>query len=199
MARALPLLPTLAALTAVIACNAPVQERTKQPAPGPASHPVTIRQPAALGGLLVKGTSANAQKMHVGCDTCHSLRTPATVPRDTKQLSSIHRGLKVQHGRLPCTSCHDSKSPQNLRLASGERISSAEVMRLCGQCHGSQKRDYDHGAHGGMQGYWDLSRGPRTRNNCVHCHAPHTPAYVGGRPVLPLKDRFLSPNTGGNR
>lgn len=65
------------------------------------------------------------------------------------------------------------------------------MVSLCGQCHGPQLRDYRRAAHGGATGYWDLSRGPRTRNLCITCHDPHTPAYVGGLPVLPPRDRFL--------
>jgi hypothetical protein len=64
------------------------------------------------------------------------------------------------------------------------------VMDLCGQCHGPQARDYAHGAHGGMTGYWDLSRGPRERNNCIDCHDPHAPAFPKVRPVFAPKDRF---------
>jgi hypothetical protein len=65
-----------------------------------------------------------------------------------------------------------------------------EAMRLCAQCHMSQHRDYQHGAHGGMQGHWDLSRGDRIRNHCVECHAPHQPAYPPLRPLPPPQDRF---------
>lgn len=184
----------IAALGALTACNSPVRERAKQPAPGPATHPVTIHQPEFLGAVLVNGTSENPQKLRVACQTCHSLRATAPLPRSTGALKDFHKGLVVQHGGLPCASCHDSKAPQSLRLASGQTVPSAEVMQLCSQCHGTQRRDYDHGAHGGMTGHWDLSRGPRQRKNCVDCHAPHTPTYLGGKPVLPPRDRFLSPN-----
>jgi hypothetical protein len=69
----------------------------------------------------------------------------------------------------------------------------ADVMKLCAQCHGPQFRDYQHGAHGGMNGYWDLSRGGRSRNNCIDCHDPHAPAYVGAIPAPRPRDRFLTP------
>lgn len=134
--------------------------------------------------------------MRVGCATCHSLRDGATVPRSAQELDEFHVGLVVEHGDLACASCHDPAAPQSLRIATGERVPSRDVMRLCAQCHGPQKRDYDRGAHGGMEGYWDLSRGPRTRNHCVQCHAPHTPAYRGGSPVFAPRDRFTH---GGDR
>ena len=66
----------------------------------------------------------------------------------------------------------------------------ADALRLCAQCHGPQYRDYRHGAHGGMRGHWDLSRGPRERNHCVACHDPHAPAFGQFEPVPGPRDRF---------
>ena len=62
-------------------------------------------------------------------------------------------------------------------------------MRLCAQCHGPQFRDYGKGAHGGMEGHWDLSRGGRTRNHCVDCHDPHVPAIRQVQPAGRARDR----------
>jgi formate-dependent nitrite reductase cytochrome c552 subunit len=67
------------------------------------------------------------------------------------------------------------------------------AIELCAQCHGPQYRDYKAGAHGGMTGNWDLSRGPRVRNHCVDCHEAHAPRYPGTRPVLRPNDR-IAPN-----
>ena len=61
---------------------------------------------------------------------------------------------------------------------------------------GPQRRDYDHGAHGGMQGYWDLRRGPRTRNHCVECHDVHSPAFGAFRPMPAPRDRFTHREAG---
>lgn len=194
-----PVLVLLVAQLGVTAgCNAPLRERTFEAAPGEPTHPVTIHQPASIGTIAVPDPTGDTKNLRVGCMTCHSLRDAAPAPQSTRDLVEFHVGLVVEHGALACTSCHAADAPQSLRLASGEILAGAEVMRLCSQCHGPQKRDYDRGAHGGMQGYWDLSRGPRTRNNCVQCHAPHTPAYRGGQPVFPPRDRFLSPG-GGSR
>ena len=73
-------------------------------------------------------------------------------------------------------------------VATGEPLPMTEVVTLCAQCHGPQYRDFKAGAHGGMTGYWDLSRGDRTRNNCVSCHDPHSPKYAGGHPVMPPRN-----------
>jgi formate-dependent nitrite reductase cytochrome c552 subunit len=85
-------------------------------------------------------------------------------------------------------SCHNAENYDSLRRADGQEVSFGRVMDLCAQCHGPQFRDYTHGAHGGMNGHWDLRSGPRTRNNCIDCHDPHAPAYPKVMPVFPPKD-----------
>ena len=110
------------------------------------------------------------------------------------EIDSVHTGMKFTHGDLSCFACHDPESDYDrLRLADGTRISHPEVMTLCSQCHGPQRRDFDHGAHGGMTGHWDLDRGPRDRNSCIVCHDAHAPAFPRMRPTFKPIDRFLSP------
>ena len=92
-------------------------------------------------------------------------------------------------------SCHNERDYDTLRLADGTSVRYEEVSRLCAQCHGSQARDYAHGVHGGMSGYWDTTRGVQTRNQCTHCHAPHAPAYPSMRPTFKPRDRFLPPTS----
>lgn len=67
----------------------------------------------------------------------------------------------------------------------------ARAIELCRQCHGPQARDYDHGTHGGMTGYWDTTRGPRLRNHCTDCHDAHSPAIVPVMPAAPPRDRYF--------
>lgn len=176
------------------ACNRQVADREKARPPGPATHAVVIRQPAKLLSIEANLAGPDAQDLRVACATCHYLRDPAvTALPDSAELALFHRDLKFDHGgeTVTCASCHVAGRSDQLHLATGAMVAMTEVMTVCGQCHGPQLRDYQHGAHGGMTGYWDLSRGGRTRNNCVDCHDPHTPAYVGGHPVLPPRDRFL--------
>ncbi len=113
------------------------------------------------------------------------------MPDSAAGIGGPHAGLEVKHGDLACASCHAPTSRSHLRLADGREIPLRDAMALCAQCHGTQKRDYDHGAHGGMRGYWDLTRGPRERNHCVSCHDPHAPKFGTFMPVHPPKDRFL--------
>ena len=70
-------------------------------------------------------------------------------------------------------------------------LPTTEALELCAQCHGLQWTDFQHGAHGGMRGAWDLNAGPRERNHCVDCHDPHRPAFGQYRPMPPPRDRFV--------
>lgn len=160
--------------------------------------PVTIRKPAgpprvelgahgALGGKDAAGKSVT-----VACSTCHATRPPNFAIRESADLDEFHQNLAYAHGKVSCLSCHNSQNYDTLHLADGSSVEYSEVMTLCAQCHGPKTRDYQHGAHGGMTGYWDLSRGPRTRNNCVDCHAPHAPRFPAMKPTFKPRDRFLS-------
>lgn len=176
---------------AVLACNRRIEPRKQGTPPSAPAFPVNIRVPSKLTSIETGSTNAAAQDLRVACKTCHSSRVPKPLPTSASELREFHVGLETRHGSLACGSCHDPAAPsERLHLASGEVIPMTAVLSLCSQCHGTQRRDYDRGLHGGMKGYWDLSRGPRTRNTCVDCHDPHTPAFVGGTPLPPPRDRI---------
>ncbi len=153
-------------------------------------HPVHIRTPKGPPTVKTAHADANGIVAEVRCNTCHANRTPNPSAQAGADLKDFHQGLKVQHGQVTCLSCHHADDYESLRLADGRKIGFPQVIDLCSQCHGPQARDYAHGAHGGMNGYWDLSRGPRQRNTCTDCHDPHSPAFPKVRPVFAPKDRF---------
>ena len=157
----------------------------------PGLHPVLIRQPETLGVVDTELRDVRGTPGGVACATCHSGGAGAAIAARAGAPEEFHAGVELAHGELSCASCHDPVDRTRLRLADGTVLAAAEVMRLCGQCHGPQTRDYERGSHGGMTGYWDLSRGPRVRNSCVACHAPHQPAYPTVMPAAPPRDRFL--------
>ena len=132
----------------------------------------------------------------VQCGTCHATRPPDFQTALSTDLDVFHQGLNMAHGSQSCLSCHDSGNYDRFRLAGGGSVDPESVMKLCAQCHGPQMRDYNHGAHGGMSGHWDLSKGGRVRNSCLACHDPHSPKFQGAAPALPPLDRFLQHPTG---
>lgn len=157
----------------------------------PARHDVTIVASRELGTL--KARVDDDQFAGVRCGVCHSLPTESAPAQRPEELEEFHTDMQFTHGDLTCNACHHPDDRDLLRLADGQAIEFSDTMTLCGQCHGMQMRDYRRGAHGGMKGYWDLSAGPRTRNNCVNCHDPHDPPFPAMLPAAPPRDRFMKP------
>lgn len=154
-------------------------------------YPVTILEPPQPTGVQVPDPQNGDETVTLSCQACHSVRTANRTISKGSELKQFHQGLHMSHGKLKCVSCHNEADDySNLHLADGSSLEFSESMQLCAQCHGSQHRDYLHGAHGGMTGYWDLSRGGRTRNHCLHCHDAHAPAYPMIQPVAAPRDRF---------
>ena len=152
--------------------------------------PVYISRPSRAPRVETSVVDSLGRPVTVSCSSCHATREPNYDNNRSSQLEVFHQNLTFKHGQLSCLSCHNPDNYDQLRRADGRALQYPQVMALCGQCHGPQARDYARGSHGGMTGYWDRSKGPRNRNNCVDCHDAHAPAYPKVRPVFPPKDRF---------
>lgn len=143
-----------------------------------------IRQPAGPPTVKTDLLDHHGAPISVACNTCHTTRPANHELKIGTELLQFHQGIKGTHGNLNCVACHHpDEGYQTLRLANGKALPYTDVMQLCAQCHGPQYRDYQHGAHGGMNGYWDLSRGNRYRNNCIDCHNPHAPRFPTLQPA----------------
>lgn len=156
-------------------------------------YPVHINRPKQPPALRTDQTDIAGDLVVINCSTCHTIRTPNKANNSTADLDEFHQGLTFEHGSMTCLTCHNPDDYDALRLADGSRLPFRDVMTLCGQCHGPQLRDYNHGVHGGMNGYWDRTKGPRYRNNCIDCHDPHAPAFPMMVPTFKPIDRFLTP------
>ncbi len=171
-------------------------DRDVQPYTPEAKYGSAVHTPERLGAIETGATNAMGEPVRVRCETCHALREDESAPRSAEQLTRFHQSLVLDHGNLTCLSCHAVGQPPKLKLADGTLLDTHDAIRLCAQCHGVQYDNYQHGAHGGMNGYWDLSRGPRVRNHCVDCHAPHAPAIKPVQPRPPPRDRFFNAGAG---
>ena len=158
-----------------------------------ALHAVHIKTPTGPPGIAAGLTNFQGQAVKVACSSCLGMTQPNIETRAVADLDQFHQGLKYNHGQLTCLSCHNAKNYDTLRLADSRPVEFKDVMTLCSQCHGPQRRDYDMGLHGGMNGHWDLTKGGRTRNNCIQCHDPHAPAFPLVMPVFPPRDRISVP------
>lgn len=161
--------------------------------PPRASHPIVVNHPAGPPRIATGKTDGLGREITLSCASCHANRLPDLETSRGKELTEFHQGLHFSHGTLKCVSCHNPGDYNSLRLAEGRSVPFAEVQSLCAQCHTPQARDYQHGAHGGMNGHWDLSRGPRQRKGCIDCHDPHAPKFPGMVPTFKSRDRFLAP------
>ncbi len=157
--------------------------------PAAPRHPVAIHPGPVTPVVQARHASTAGTMAAVACSTCHTTRAPNVAIKSAAALQEFHQGLIYRHGELSCLSCHNSTNYDTLRRADGSTIAYPDTMQLCAQCHGTHYRDYQHGSHGGMTGYWDLTRGPRDRNTCTDCHDPHAPLYPRVRPVFPPRDR----------
>jgi hypothetical protein len=175
-----------------VACKPGTRDVPRELAPAPSGkvYASVVNTPEKLSSIETGRRDSHGKPVRVACDECHSQLGPQPIPERASELRDFHRGLSFEHGDLACKSCHAGGDHALLKLASGEGVAMQNALRLCAQCHGPQYRDYRRGAHGGMSGYWDLSRGPRARNNCVDCHDPHSPAFPSVKPAPPPRDRI---------
>ncbi len=156
-------------------------------------YPVFIKRPAGTPTVATGLTNFHGKAVRVSCGSCHATTAPNIETRTAAELDQFHQGLKYAHGHLTCLSCHNAQDYDRLRMADSRPVDFTDSMTLCSQCHGPQRRDYDMGLHGGMNGHWDLAKGGRTRNTCVNCHDPHAPAFPVVMPVLAPRDRVSVP------
>lgn len=118
------------------------------------------------------------------CTDCHHLFPPS---EETPTELVFHRHIRLEHGMNDrCRNCHAIGERNLLVLHGGQLVSFAQSPLLCAKCHGPTYRDWEYGAHGRTNGYWDASRGEVRRLQCVECHNPHDPAVEDMDPIAPL-------------
>ena len=178
-------------IAVLAACSADV-DRQFAPAEGSGQHEVVIDLPTPVMGLTTTMVTKQGEQVEVRCGTCHGLMEAQTEADPLRRPEAFHTDFELVHGTLSCSSCHvRGGDAEHFRLADGRTLDGLEGRTLCGQCHSRQHSDYERGAHGGMNGYWDLTRGGRHRNDCVTCHNPHQPAFPRFNPAPGPRDRFL--------
>jgi hypothetical protein len=158
-----------------------------------ARHPIVVHHPPGAPRIATGKFDALGREITLSCASCHANRPSSLETKRGEELKEFHQFLQFDHGFLKCVSCHHPVDYNALRLADGRTLAFSDVQSLCSQCHPPQARDYEHGAHGGMNGYWDLTRGPRQRKGCIDCHDPHAPEFPKMVPTFKSRDRFLAP------
>ncbi len=186
--------------SAMVGCGdaGPMDSSAGEPAEATAkaSFRSSTHQPYTQLGMNTDKRDPQGRTVRVACAVCHHALEPKPENARARKLEGFHEGVVVEHAELGCQSCHQGPSYEGFHLVSGEVVEYGNVVELCAQCHGQQWRDYQHGAHGGMTGHWDLGAGPRQRNHCIDCHAPHSPKLRQQWPAPMPNYRFLGPEEG---
>lgn len=159
-----------------------------------AAWPIFVNRPDGPPRVETGRVDELGRPVTVSCASCHANLEPDRQRRSADSPAmSFHQGMHYDHGGLSCISCHNPENYNTLRLADGSAVDYPDVITMCSQCHSSEARDWEAGAHGGMTGYWDRRRGAQVRKSCIDCHDPHSPAYPRMRPTFKPYDRFLTP------
>ena len=115
------------------------------------------------------------------CSDCHRI---IPSPSETDRSLTQHREIDLEHGiNTRCFNCHHQTNRDAFVDDGGHEIPWSQPQRLCAKCHGPVYRDWQHGAHGRTNGYWDSSKGPQTRRKCIECHDPHRPPFPSLHPA----------------
>lgn len=111
-----------------------------------------------------------------------------------------HRSIKdtFDHGpSVGCLNCHHPTNRIFYVEVDGSEMPAESADRLCAKCHGLVRRDWELGLHGRQNGYWDRTKGDRTRLSCIQCHDPHIPKPSPMRPdPPPIRSRLASREEG---
>jgi hypothetical protein len=125
------------------------------------------------------------------CTECHfSIQPP---PRQNP-LQPEHGNIVLNHGlNTNCLNCHNARNRDVYVDHEGNEIPADQPARLCSKCHGPTYREWEAGIHGRQNGYWDKTKGERTKLFCVQCHDPHNPKFKPMKPLpAPQRTRFSS-------
>jgi uncharacterized CHY-type Zn-finger protein len=130
------------------------------------------------------------------CMECHKL-IPARWHYASAQTSPAapiagvlneHRDVRLDHGNNRfCLNCHHPTNRNAFVDYDGSEIAEADVVQLCAKCHGTVYRDWQAGAHGRRNGYWNASMGKPTQLRCIQCHDPHSPRFKAMQPLPALR------------
>ncbi len=181
----------LFALLAVLLALGPLrfQSPVVVPTPVPASvtDPTPVRQPAVtpvyeLGPFTYR------------CSECHrDIPSLYAAGGDLTQHADIH----LAHGmNTRCLNCHHPTNREAFVDDFGEEIPWDQAPVLCGKCHGPVYRDWQHGSHGRINGYWDTTRGEQVRLKCIACHDPHRPPFAPLASAPPPHTLRMTPEHG---
>jgi hypothetical protein len=166
----------------------------------PVTLPVVVRLPAQQPAVglaadthldktpprATKGLDLVRNGWTYNCMECHKL-IPARWHYDDRPVNE-HKDIKLEHGNNRfCLNCHHPTNRNVFVDYEGSEIAQVDVVLLCAKCHGPIYRDWQAGAHGRQNGFWNAARGDKTKLRCIQCHDPHRPQFQPMKPLPPLR------------
>jgi hypothetical protein len=134
------------------------------------------------------------------CQECHNDFKTQLQPRE---MVSEHQGLYYDHikGDNWCFSCHyeELEKRNRIRLVRGIYKGTGDMVKLCSQCHGEKKGEWEIGIHGKVYGRWQTYGDVKVqKKSCEECHSPHHPRSIKVKPFPGPRLRFeKNKKTGG--
>ncbi|RMG31643.1 MAG: cytochrome C [Bacteroidetes bacterium] len=110
------------------------------------------------------------------CSNCHDRPLSQLRKEKSPDKKKAHWDILLQHAGehiMDCNTCHPTQDLDQLQTLKARPLPYDMSYQLCGQCHTSQYKDWQGGAHGKALGGWVT---PSLRQTCVGCHNPHKPA-----------------------
>ena len=125
---------------------------------------------------LVMGMDLQRLGWRYDCMECHQHVDAKRFDRE--EIKVEHERIQLEHGNNRyCLNCHHPDNRNSFVDYDGSEIPESQVTMLCAKCHGPKYRDWEAGVHGRQNGFWDLTKGTRSKLRCIQCHDPHTPAF----------------------
>lgn len=109
------------------------------------------------------------------CSNCHT--KPVDQLKKEHVGRAAHWDISLKHASklsMDCSTCHNMDKPDDLTSLTSNSISFDHSYQQCSQCHSTQYKDWQGGAHGKRLKGWVP---PRVAQTCVGCHNPHQPAF----------------------
>jgi hypothetical protein len=160
------------------------------PRTAPALVDPEVLDPAPVRTAYADWVRMNEDVSEFDCLACHEKDKPPVLTYDEHGQIVIpveHENIVLGHGthgrNNNCYNCHNQADLTTLSSREGDEMGFAQSSQLCGSCHGPTIRDWDSGAHGRTNGYWNVAAGDAVKLDCVNCHDPHTPHFPGRAPA----------------
>lgn len=142
---------------------------------------LVVPQIPGVADFYIAGQSAKIESFP--CSNCHTKDLSTLRTEGFGEAQKAHWNIQIEHAgieTMACLTCHSEADLNQLNSITGTKISFDESYKSCAQCHSTQFKEWQGGAHGKRVSGWVP---PRIVKSCVECHNPHKPAFASRWPA----------------